>query len=286
MPLRRWRQPPTVFVTAAVGEVGADRDDRAGCRRRGSSSGVISEPPPIPVMPDEDARRPSPKTMISGSIRSDALDGLHVQPALGLVGAGPAALAAAARAGCRARSRSRRSPGRAAGCRAGRARGCSARGPRRSSRRAGCTSRSSAPRPSSTSLRAARVGRLLAADAGDPGVGAAQRALERRDLRGAAAVSAPRPRSPSASSTSTWTPQRSSKHARSQRLGEEHAGVDREDARLGRDVGSRSTRTDSSFWKEQASTRRGWWRSTASASVSRASSRQCSPRPRTRPRPG
>ncbi len=44
-------------------------------------------------------------------------------------------------AACRARSRSTRSPGRAAGCRGGRARGSAARGPCRSSRRAGCTSR-------------------------------------------------------------------------------------------------------------------------------------------------
>ena len=33
---------------------------------------------------------------------------------------------------------------------------------------------------------------------------------------------------------------------------------------------SMSIRTDSSFWKEQASTRLGWWRSTATSSTSSA----------------
>src|SRR3954469_12510512 len=51
------------------------------------SSGVISEPPPIPVSPMR-IPTPSPKTMTSGSMSGD------VQPALGLVGTGPAAVAA------------------------------------------------------------------------------------------------------------------------------------------------------------------------------------------------
>src|SRR3954447_23642258 len=58
------------------------------------SSGVISEPPPIPVSPMR-IPTPSPKTMTSGSMSGD------VQPALGLVGTGPAAVAATA--GLRAR---------------------------------------------------------------------------------------------------------------------------------------------------------------------------------------
>src|SRR3954454_10860995 len=54
------------------------------------SSGVITEPQPIPVSPIR-IPTPSPKTMTSGSMSGD------VQPALGLVGPGPAALAAVAR---------------------------------------------------------------------------------------------------------------------------------------------------------------------------------------------
>ena len=46
-------------------------------------------------------------------------------------------------------------------------------------------------------------------------------------------------------------------------LGEQHAGVDREHARLGSIRISMSISTDSSFWKEQAMTRLGWWRSIA-----------------------
>src|SRR3954453_15413201 len=51
------------------------------------SSGVISDPPPIPVSPIR-IPTPSPKRMAAPSTASD-----HVQPALGLVAAGPAALA-------------------------------------------------------------------------------------------------------------------------------------------------------------------------------------------------
>src|SRR4051812_25036485 len=57
------------------------------------SSGVISEPPPIPVIPMR-TPTPSPKTMTSGST---ARLSLAVQAALGLVLPGPAALAARAR---------------------------------------------------------------------------------------------------------------------------------------------------------------------------------------------
>src|ERR1700710_1783255 len=62
------------------------------------SSGVIREPPPMPVMPIS-TPTPSPKTMISGSMAA-ALP-LAVQAALGLVLPGPASLAAGA--GVRAR---------------------------------------------------------------------------------------------------------------------------------------------------------------------------------------
>src|SRR5690242_12289334 len=57
------------------------------------SSGVMSEPPPMPVNPMR-MPTPRPKTMTSGSTPSASGD---VQPALGLVGARPAALAARAR---------------------------------------------------------------------------------------------------------------------------------------------------------------------------------------------
>src|SRR3954470_19045721 len=54
------------------------------------SSGVISEPPPIPVSPIR-IPTPSPKRMTRPSTPSG-----HVEAALGLVAVGPAALAAAA----------------------------------------------------------------------------------------------------------------------------------------------------------------------------------------------
>src|SRR2546423_6180339 len=62
------------------------------------SSGVIREPPPMPVMPIS-TPTPSPKTMISGSMATCL--SLSVQAALGLVLPRPAALAAGA--GVRAR---------------------------------------------------------------------------------------------------------------------------------------------------------------------------------------
>src|SRR3712207_3276672 len=55
------------------------------------SSGVISEPPPMPVSPTR-IPTPSPKTMTSGSMPSRC-----VEAALDLAGAGPAAFAAFAR---------------------------------------------------------------------------------------------------------------------------------------------------------------------------------------------
>jgi len=67
VPLRRWRQPPTVFVTAAyarsvpmaiVGLVWKAR----------MSSGVMSEPPPTPVVPTR-IPTPKPKRTIRRSTR-------------------------------------------------------------------------------------------------------------------------------------------------------------------------------------------------------------------------
>src|SRR5690348_13759439 len=66
------------------------------------SSGVISDPPPIPVIPMR-TPTPSPKTMTNGST---ARLPLAVQAALGLVLPGPAPVAA------RARERARRAPDR------------------------------------------------------------------------------------------------------------------------------------------------------------------------------
>src|SRR3954454_17123784 len=57
------------------------------------SSGVMSEPPPIPVIPMR-IPTPRPKTMTRGSTPRSSD---HVKSALGLVGARPAARAAVAR---------------------------------------------------------------------------------------------------------------------------------------------------------------------------------------------
>src|SRR3982750_1760191 len=69
-----------------------------GTPAKRTSSGVMSEPPPIPVRPMR-MPTPKPKAMTMGSIsRPFSSD---VQPALGLLGPGPAAVAAAARARAR-----------------------------------------------------------------------------------------------------------------------------------------------------------------------------------------
>src|ERR1700750_1033618 len=137
------------------------------------SSGVISEPPPIPVVPTR-MPTPKPKTISQGSM-SD------VQAALGLREPGPAALAAGAG------RRARRAPDRVV-----------ALVVQRVVRQGAVTD----PPPhvllgpldervvlpdaalgvELDRLRAGARGRLLAADTGDPGVGAGQRALERLDL--------------------------------------------------------------------------------------------------------
>src|SRR5436305_13717426 len=62
------------------------------------SSGVISEPPPSPVIPMS-SPTPSPKAMISGSIASSLCH--RMQAAFGPVLSGPSSLTAGARLGAR-----------------------------------------------------------------------------------------------------------------------------------------------------------------------------------------
>src|SRR4051794_35127065 len=87
VPCRKWRQPPTVFVTApyarSVPTATTGLVPITTIRR-----GVISEPPPMPVSPTS-MPTPNPNRTISGSKGPQRL----VQPALRLVGVGPAALA-------------------------------------------------------------------------------------------------------------------------------------------------------------------------------------------------
>ena len=173
VPLRRCRQPPTRLRDRAVGEVGADRDDRVDARERGSSSGVMSEPPPMPVRP---MRMPTPRPK-SDDQRVHQAD---VQPALGLVGARPAAVAAAA--GVRARRAADR---RVALVVQRVVRQVAlvdplSRGPLGPVGERVVLRRSPRFSSPSTSSASARVGDLLAADAGDPGVGAGQRAARAR----------------------------------------------------------------------------------------------------------
>src|ERR1700748_1920638 len=137
------------------------------------SSGVISEPPPIPVVPTR-IPTPKPKTISQGSM-SD------VQAALGLRQPGPAALAAGAG------RRARRAPDRVVALVVQRVVGQVALGdPLTHVLLRPIDERVVLPDPALVveldrlGVRARR--RLLAADAGDPGVRAGQRALERGDL--------------------------------------------------------------------------------------------------------
>src|SRR3954468_2530009 len=190
------------------------------------SSGVMSEPPPMPVSPMR-MPTPSPKTMTSGSMSGD------VQPALGLVGPGPAALAAAAR------QRARRAADRLVAAVVQHVVGQVALvdaspqillGP--------VVERVELPDAAAV-VELDRLGvgarrALLAADAGDPRVGALERALEARDLGGAAAVVRPGPRSRRVLDGDLDVEALLEGAPRLQRLGKEHAGVDGHDARVRR----------------------------------------------------
>src|SRR3954469_4538610 len=123
VPLRRWRQPPTVFVIAPYAR-SVPMATTGWTPTTRIRSGVMSEPPPMPVSPIR-MPTPRPKKTTSGSIRRAARTPSCRSPPSGPRGR--------RRAACTARSRSTRSRGREAGGRAGRARGCAARGPSRSS---------------------------------------------------------------------------------------------------------------------------------------------------------
>src|SRR3954451_3399190 len=186
------------------------------------SSGVISEPPPIPVSPMR-MPTPSPKTITSGSMSGD------VQPALGLAGPGPAALAAAARQ--RARRAADRLVATVVQLVVRQVALVDAApevllGP--------VVERVELPEAAALveldglGLRARRA--LLAADAGDPRLGAVERALEAGDLGGAAAVVRPGPRPRRVLDGDLDAEALLEGAPRLQRLGEEHAGVDGHDA--------------------------------------------------------
>src|SRR3954469_18503490 len=84
---RRKRAPPTVFVTAPYAK-SVPTAVTGLIPKTMISSGVIRDPPPMPVSPTS-VPTPNPNTTISGSKRPPRL----VQPALRLVGVGPAASA-------------------------------------------------------------------------------------------------------------------------------------------------------------------------------------------------
>ena len=131
---------------------------------------------------------PKPKAMTIGSIRAHAARTRSCR-------CPPSGRRGRCRGSCTARSRSTRSRGRAAGGTAARARGCASTGRARSSARAASTSRSPRARASVSTHSVARARRaLLAAQAGDPRVGARERAVQRGDLLRPAAVLGPRPR--------------------------------------------------------------------------------------------
>src|SRR3712207_6763703 len=89
VPCRRGRQPPTVFVIAA--EARSLPTATTGLTpKTTTSSGVISEPPPIPVSPTS-VPTPNPKRTMSGS----TVPYSTVESAFRLLFLGPAALPAA-----------------------------------------------------------------------------------------------------------------------------------------------------------------------------------------------
>src|SRR3954454_16209869 len=190
------------------------------------SSGVMSEPPPMPVSPIR-MPTPKPKRMTSGSIVLD------VQPALRLVGPRPAARAAVARL------RARRAADRGVAAVVQRVvRQVALVDPPPQVLLGPVDERVVLPHRAllvpldRLGVRAGR--RLLAADAGDPCVAAGERALERRDLRRAAAALRPGPRPGRVLDVDLHAEAVLERLPRRERLGEQDAGVDRDDARVGR----------------------------------------------------
>src|SRR3954468_24286515 len=187
------------------------------------SSGVISDPPPMPVRPMR-TPTPSPKTIMSGSISGD------VRPASVLVVPAPAP--AAAVAGERARRAADRLVAAVVQLVVGQVALVDAAeeillGP--------VHERVVLPDPAALvelhrlGVRARRA--LLAADPRDPRVRAVERALERGDLGRAAAVVRPGPRAGRVLDLDLDAEALLEGAPGLQRLGEEHAGVDGDDAR-------------------------------------------------------
>src|SRR3954468_5983987 len=87
VPCLKNRQPPTVFVTAPYAR-SVPTAVTGFTPKTTISSGVISEPPPMPVSPTRQPT-PRPNRMMKGSIVAPQGTAL-VQPALRLVGVGPA----------------------------------------------------------------------------------------------------------------------------------------------------------------------------------------------------
>src|SRR3954469_12776597 len=181
------------------------------------SSGVISEPPPIPVSPMR-MPTPSPKTMTSGSMSGD------VQPALGLVGPGPAALAAAAR------QRARRAADRLVAAVVQHVLGQGALVDAPPTMLLGPVVERVELPDAAAVVELDRLGvgarrALLAADAGDSRRGAVGGAREPRGLGGAAAVVRPGPRPGRVLDRDLDVEALLEGAPRLQRLGKEHAGV-------------------------------------------------------------
>ena len=205
-----------------------------GMPAKSTSSGVISEPPPIPVRPMR-MPTPKPKAMTSGSI-----GGRQVRRAARTRSCRcpPSGRRGRCRAACTARSRSTRSPRRAAGGRAGRARGCASTGRARSSARAGCTSRSRRawrrPRRSSVAARVGPCSRRRPVIQASAPASARSSAATFCD---AAAVLGPGPRRRAERllDLDAHAEALLERAPRRERLGEQHAGVDRHDADVRRD---------------------------------------------------
>src|SRR4051812_30699626 len=196
------------------------------------SSGVISDPPPIPVSPIR-IPTPSPKRMTTPSTASG-----HVQAAFGLVAVDPAALAALARRGAR------HAADRVVAVVVQRVVG------QRSLRDAPpdvlvgplgerVVLHEAAALVALDVLRVRpRLGLVVAPDPADPRLGALERAVERGDLR--PAVGAAVRRAPWAERIVDLDLDAEvllEAPPRLQRLGEEHAGVDRRHARRVADAG-------------------------------------------------